>query len=188
MEILIGNQNKSFFLSILLGLFIGIIYDCLKLIRNLLIPQKSLKKHLKKLKGNISTQSYKMTKNVPKISEKVIVMMFDLLFCFLISPIFCIFTYITLNGHFRWFIFAAAFLGAIIYKGTFGRLFGIVIDYISYFFHFLCRHALNKIKIPLEKISGNIKRKRETKRKKREEEKDKNKRTVLFSYGKSQIR
>lgn len=184
MEILIRNQNKAVLLSILLGLFIGLVYDVFKMARKLLIPQTSVKGLFKKREAGVIEKSDKTIKNSLKIRDLVVVALFDLAYGLLLCPVFCIFTYITINGQFRWFIFAAAFLGALMYKITLGRLVGVAIDSVSYAAFCLRRLIFDKIKIPLKKLSTKIISKRALKRQKREEIKQKNARRVVFSYGK----
>ncbi len=186
MEILIRNQNKAVLFSFILGLFVGILYDLFKLIRKLLLPQSSLVSSRQAKDASISFEAKKTVKIPSKILEKVTVALFDLSFCALLCPIFCVFTYITLNGRFRWFIFAAAFLGALTYKITLGRAVGKGIDLFSYAFFRFRRFLFDKIKIPLVRLSGKIKKSRNTRRKKRQEKTEKRKRKVVFSYGKSE--
>lgn len=184
MEILIRNQNKAVLFSFMLGLFVGILYDLFKLLRKLVLPQNSPKKHRGENNASVDGQAHKAVKKQSKMLEKVTVALFDLSFCALLCPIFCIFTYITLNGQFRWFIFAAAFLGALTYKITLGRAVGRLIDLFSYVLFRFRRFLFDKIKIPLVRLSGKIKKSRNTRRKKRQEKTEKRKRKVVFSYGK----
>ena len=183
MEILVRNQNRAVFLSVLLGLIIGVIYDAFKLVRKLVIPQKTPKRLFNKGNRYIYAQDDKTPKKSLIIRDLVVVALFDLSFCLLLCPIFCVFTYITVNGRFRWFIFAAAFFGALLYKGTLGRPVGAIIDCLSYYIYRFRRFIFDKIKGPLKKLSGKIKSKRNLKRKNREEKNRKKKRTVVFSYG-----
>lgn len=186
MEILIRNQNKAVLFSLMLGLFVGILYDLFKLIRKLILPQNSLVSSRQAKDASVSFEAKKTVKKPSKILEKVTVAILDLSFCALLCPIFCVFTYITLNGRFRWFIFAAAFLGALTYKITLGRAVGRLIDLFSYAFFRFRRFLFDKIKIPLVRLSGKIKKSRNTRRKKRQEKAEKRKRMVVFSYGKSE--
>ncbi|MBQ4108894.1 MAG: spore cortex biosynthesis protein YabQ [Clostridia bacterium] len=186
MEILIRNQNKAVLLSFVLGLFVGIIYDAFKLIRKLLLMQNSPKKRRGENNGSTDGQVRKTVKKRSKILEALAVAIFDFSFCALLCPIFCVFSYITVNGRFRWFIFAAAFLGATIYKITLGRLVGKGIDLFSYAFFRFRRFLFDKIKIPLKTLSDKIKNKKASRRKKRQEKAEKERRKVVFSYGKSE--
>ncbi|MBO5379970.1 MAG: spore cortex biosynthesis protein YabQ [Clostridia bacterium] len=162
----------------------GILYDLFKLLRKLVLPQNSLVSSRQAKDASISFEAKKTVKKPSKILETVTVALFDLSFCALLCPIFCIFTYITLNGRFRWFIFAAAFLGALTYKITLGRAVGRLIDLFSYVLFRFRRFLFDKIKIPLVRLSGKIKKSRNTRRKKRQEKAEKERRKVVFSYGK----
>ena len=186
MEILIRNQNKAVILSFVLGLFVGIIYDAFKLIRKLLLPQISPQKRREENNASTDGQVVKTVKKQSKILEALSVAIFDLSFCALLCPIFCVFSYITVNGRFRWFIFAAAFLGATIYKITLGRLVGKGIDLFSYAIFRFRSFLFDKIKIPLKTLSDKIKNSKAARRKKRQEKAEKERRKVVFSYGKSE--
>ena len=177
MEILIRNQNKAVVLSLVLGVFVGVLYDFFKLFREILLPREIC--YIK----NAKKDETKRTK-LQNFVKKSVVAIFDLSFFAVLSPIFCVFTYITVNGRFRWFIFAAAFLGAVLYKISLGRPVGIVILNLSSALYKLRHFAFEKIKIPLSKLSGKIKSYKVAKRKKREEILKKKQRKVVFSYGK----
>jgi hypothetical protein len=186
MEILIRNQNKAVFLSLLLGIFVGLLYDVFKLIRKVAIPNGSKPVLFNKKRENDVLKTNEMENKSLKIRDFVVVLLFDLLYSFLLCPIFCVFTFITVNGQFRWFIFASALFGALLYKGTIGYIIGKAIDLISYAVFRFRRIIFDKMKTPLVKLSTKIKSKRVLKRQKREEIKRKQARKVVFSYGRGE--
>ena len=172
-------------MSLIFGVFVGILYDIFKLARLVVLPQNNLNSRLmKKRRGRTEQKAEKAPKNTSKIAETIVVATIDLSFCLLLCPIFCVFTYITVNGRFRWFIFVGAFIGALTYKITLGRPLGVVICHFSYLIFRFRGFAFNKLKIPLKKLSDKIKLGREAKRRKREENAQSKRRKVVFSYGK----
>ena len=178
MEILIRDQNKAVLLSLVLGVFVGILYDAFKLFREIIFPRELCN-------VKIANESEKRSQKLKNFAQKAVIIIFDLIYCLILCPIFCVFSYITVNGRFRWFIFAAAFLGALLYKISLGRPIGIIISHLSSALYKLRHFIFRKIKLPLEKLSGKIKTYKTKKRKKREEILKKKQRTVVFSYGKS---
>lgn len=189
MEISIYNQLTTVLFSIVLGAFCGILYDIVKIFRNVLVQNYSEKfkiKHLNKTFKGINNPLLNRISKKSKIYSYITIMLFDILYFILLTPIFCIFTYIMNDGIVRWYIFVFSLLGFTGYKISIGRLFGAIIDYFSFYLRILIIYLVKFIKIPLKKL--NLKQKINTLKGKFKRKNIKNlnesKREVLIQFGK----
>ena len=189
MEISIYNQLITVLFSLALGALCGILYDIVKISRNVLVPNYSEKFKIKQ-----SNKQYKGINNpiLKKISKKykiyayIIIMLSDIIYFILLTPVFCIFTHIMNDGIVRWYIFVFSLVGFIIYKISIGRFFGSIIDYFSFYLRILIQYLISFIKIPLKKL--NLKQKisaiKEKIKRKDIIKSDESKREILIKYGK----
>ncbi len=180
MEISIYNQLIASLYSIILGSLCWGIYELIKLIRMIFYWDYSEKFRLKM--GNKEYKTIKNPLNIKIKGEKkirfVVALIFDLLYFLILSIIFPIFIYIANGGVFRWYIFAFALLGFVIFKISLGKLLNITLEYINYYTKVLLLRLLN----PIKRLIYKIRRKMKTKRVKEKKEKLKE-RQILFSYG-----
>lgn len=188
MEISISKQLLTVLLSIVLGLFCGVIYDLFKVFRVVIthnydekVAVKLKEKQFKKITNPVMSKESKSH----KIINQIVVSLTDIIYFLTLLPVFCVFTYVTNEGQFRWFIFVFALLGAIAYKKSFGRLNGLVIAYFGFYFSVLIAHLLYFLKIPIKMLNSKIKnyllnKKAEKKVKNRES----TNKELLISFGK----
>lgn len=156
MEISIYNQLTTVLFSIVLGAFCGILYDIVKIFRNVLVQNYSEKfkiKHLNKTFKGINNPLLNRISKKSKIYSYITIMLFDILYFILLTPIFCIFTYIMNDGIVRWYIFVFSLLGFTGYKISIGRLFGAIIDYFSFYLRILIIYLVKFIKIPFKRLN-----------------------------------
>lgn len=189
MEISIYNQLLTVLFSVVLGAFCGILYDLVKIFRKILVPEynkKLINKQSKKQYKGISNPIFKRKSKKYKIYSYIITMLFDIFYFIILTPAFCIFTYIMNNGIVRWYIFVFSLIGFVLYKVSIGRISGSIIDCFSFQLRILILYLIKFIKIPLKKL--NLKQKINTLKGKFERKNIKNlnesKREVLIQFGK----
>lgn len=195
MEVSIKYQLITALLSIILGAFIGLIYDMFKIFRILsgLEFSNKLQNKISSLKLPIIKQ-LRVNKNNKFSNAKrySLYLLWDLLFFIVIIPIVQIFVYATSSGIVRWYIFIGAFLGFLIYYFTLSKLIAPIYEYILLGFKIIFAYAFYFIRLPLKRlfsmINGKIDSIKENKRNKRALKINKEKesrRQVLFTTGKS---
>lgn len=188
MEISISKQLLTVLFSIVLGLFCGIIYDLFKIFR-VVITQNYDEKTLNKLKEKQFKRITNpiMSKEIKshKAIKLIVVGLLDIIYFFTLLPIFCVFTYVTNEGEFRWFIFVFALFGVIAYKKSFGRLNGLIIAYFSFYFNVLVAYLLFFSKIPIKRLNNKIKMYFSSRKaKKKEKIREIANKELLISFGK----
>lgn len=179
MEISIFEQIEANLYAFILGCFLWVIYEILKLIRMIFYWDFS-----EKFRNKMSNKVYKRVKNPLYIKYKhknkiefIVMFVFDIAYFAILSIIFPTFIYIVNSGIFRWYIFASALLGFVIMKITLGRLLNFILEYVNYHINIILQLTF----IPIKKLFLKLKSVKKVKIKKKKEEK---KRTVLISYGK----
>lgn len=189
MEISIYNQLLTVIFSVVLGAFCGILYDLVKIFRKILVKEynkKLINKQSKKQYKGISNPIFKRKSKKYKIYSYIITMLFDIFYFIILTPVFCIFTYIMNNGIVRWYIFVFSLIGFVLYKVSIGRISGSIIDSFSFQLRILILYLIKFIKIPLKKL--NLKQKINTLKGKFKRKNIKNlnesKREVLIQFGK----
>lgn len=156
MEISIYNQLITVLFSIILGPFCGVLYDLIKIFRKVFVLEYSekfiIKQSRKEYKG-INNPILRKKSRRYKIYSYITTMFFDIFYFILLTPVFCVFTYIMNNGIIRWYIFVFSLVGFVLYKISIGRLFGSIIDYFSFYLRILILYLIKFIKIPLKKLN-----------------------------------
>lgn len=186
MEISIYEQLLSNFYAVILGFFSWGIYELIKLVKMLFCWEYS-----EKFKEKMSKREFKKIKNPLNIKNKagknisfVITFFFDIVYFLILSIIFPIFTYITNEGIFRWYIFAFAGVGFVIPKITIGRLLNFVLEHINYYSKVLILLIVTPIYNKIINKMKKIKAKRQEKAKEKEKKEREKERKMLISYGK----
>lgn len=188
MEVYISKQLLCLLYSIILGVFAGLIYDSLKLIRAI----ANNKLTIPKLKNRLYNKKHPFINNIlePKSSVKLykIKMFFwDLLFFIILIPITAIFTYATSDGIVRWYIFLGMSVGFILYYLLISRLTKYLYEPIIYLLILLKQYLKLPFKLLLSKIQKRMsisKVKRRIKHENKQNNTRKEKRQELISMGK----
>ena len=105
MEISIKYQLITTLFSVVLGLFIGLIYDCFKITRRFLLDEISVALQNKVCKINFPLIKLNFNRKKFKFKHKFTYFTLDILFFIVIIPIVQIFIYAASNGIVRWYIF-----------------------------------------------------------------------------------
>ncbi len=152
MDISLSNQLLGFVYSLVIGIFLGTIYDVFRIVRIFLgmgYRDKSAGKYDDirlpfigsrnerniRRKKNENGQSEPSGKKFIKFSElfKDIAVFFqDILYFLIAAPIFIIFIYHANNGEIRWFLGLGAFAGFMLYYFTIGHLVMLVSELIIF--------------------------------------------------------
>ena len=106
------NQLSVFILSIIFGIFLSLLYELFSSFGLLLNVRKAVRSN-KKIVYVCSTKA-----------EKLLLGMWDLFYCILISPSAAIFLYIANFGALRWYIAVGVIIGFVISKLTFCKIIG----------------------------------------------------------------
>lgn len=192
MEISIKIQLLTALYSIVLGVFIGLIYDCFKIFRKFLLFEVSekLKSFIKKIKLPLISLNFH-GENL-KTRHKLTYLILDILFFIVITPIMQIFVYAFSNGIVRWYIILGTFVGFIIYYFSVSKIVLSVFEFILLIFKILLSYLLFFIKLPINKCKRILYRKISNfkdKMKAKEIEKTNNSnKTVVFYSGKNNHR
>ena len=193
MDVSIKEQLLCALYSVILGIFLGNIYNIFKTVRCLIFGQTS-----EKLENKLKSIRFPLIKEIrlkkkglkSKTAQTIFLFFWDILYFIFITPFVLVFIFATSYGIPRWYIFLGAFLGFLIYHLTVGvlfkRIFEVVIfvliiikEYVKLPFKWLYMLIMNKIKYILNKM----KEKRALKRKNKPKN-DKNKRKTLLCIGK----
>lgn len=169
MEVSILEQSLSILKFFLVGMYFGAVFDGVSLIKSLISPTFDNKFRDKYIK-----EKHKKVINERKILNKIVTIVFDIIFFIIITPQMCIFVYAYCGGNVRWFVFLATLLGAIIYKISLGRLIGFLIQICT----LNIRYLFVKIMEPIKKGIISIIKKIKIPSKKSKKEK-----RVLIGYG-----
>lgn len=195
MEVLIEYQLLTTLFSIILGVFIGLIYDMFKILRILSgldfskkVHNKILKLKLPLIKQIIAVKNNKFNHTM----RSILYLIWDLLFFITIIPIVQIFVYATSSGIARWYIFAGGFLGFVLYYYTLSKLISPLYEYLLLTIRIIFAYGIYFIKLPLKKlfyiVKANLNKKienRKIKQQSRDKKKKENERQILTSYGKN---
>ena len=103
--LVISHQLIETLYAVVLGAFLGLMYDLLRFVRLL---------------------------NPYKVIEICLANFFDILFAVFSSCAYCIYIYYMSSGHFRWFTALAVVVGFIIYRSVPSKLFFPILRYLSY--------------------------------------------------------
>lgn len=159
MEISMLSLAKMTLYSFFLGIFFGILYDTLRIMRVMMgvryagigsVPEKLYEKEYP-LIGKLKYSSGRFRQGAVSVAT----FFGDFLYCFVIGVIYCVFLYYTNCGIFRFQSFAAAAFGFFIYYQTAGRLVITFAEYICLFLKIFVSFFLFAIAFPF-KILYNI--------------------------------
>ena len=115
MEISLAHQFTVALLSVILGLLLGLLYDCVRITRCLFgIEYKGI--IFKRLQPQHSIKS------IGKVYESLLMGITDLIYFALCGIIMSIFVYFVNSGNVRWYIFLGAGVGFFLYYVTVGRM------------------------------------------------------------------
>ncbi len=181
----------------MLGLVFGLIYDCVRIIRKLIIGDFSPKfqeKMSNKVFPKITNPLKKQNKK-GRISKQVITAIFDFLYCFIITLPLTIFIHVVNSGNVRWYILAGVFGGILIYLFTIGKLtllineyiifyIKIILSYLKYYILKPIKALIKKIKDKSSKLISKHKNRAKKRKTKLKNEEKKNARKTLISSGK----
>lgn len=146
---------KMTFYAFLLGAFLGVIYDVVRITRVTVgvryggFAERSTDK-LYEINYPLIGKQEKAEKG--KLGSKmtaVFVFFGDLFFFSACGAVFCIFLYYTDSGMFRWQALAAAVLGFLVYYKTVGTLVISFAEFICFFVKIFVRILLKSIEIPI---------------------------------------
>lgn len=191
MEISIIYQLLTLIYSVILGEFIGLIYDCFKIIRKFSLGDISLKLKNKINKIKFPLINIKFDSNKIRIKHKITYFITDLLFFIFITPIMQIFIYAFSNGIVRWYIFLGVLIGFISYYFTLSKItifiyeiFALMIKIFFLYLLLFIKFPVLKLKKMLKKIYMNIKSKFKTKKEVKKFNIKESKHNVLLQTGK----
>ncbi len=102
--IVISHQLWEAAVAVLLGFFLGIVYDAVRFVRMLLSPLRR---------------------------ELLFANLFDIIYLLFCGVCYCIFVYAASSGHFRWFTALATVIGFFIYRLLLSRVLMCVFKLIS---------------------------------------------------------
>lgn len=190
MEISIFDQLMAILYSLLLGAFIGNIYNAFKMIRVFIFGGMS-----EKLKNKLYNHCFPLIKKIPQPKNKnlskrielVFLIVWDILFFIVITPIIQIFTYVTSFGVVRYYIFIGMALGFIIYYFTIGKLFKAIYEHLFFALAILfeyVKYPFKRLILALKKKILNAKEKAKEKRELKAKKIPSKNRTNLFEIGK----
>ena len=185
MEISIKNQLITMLFSIILGMFIGLIYDIFKILRLMTGLELSPKMQNKLNKIRLPLIVKKNNKKSNNTKKYILYIIWDILFCIAITPIIQIFVYATSFGIFRWYILIGIALGFTCYYYTVSKIIAPVYEFILLGIWVVFKYILYFIKLPIIQIEQAIKNKpisiRKEKQSKRK--KDNKSREIVLSMG-----
>ncbi len=189
MEISIISQLLIALESAFLGVFLGLIYDSVGLIRILLgiNPQTKLAQRLKEKKIPLQANPFKKIACSSK-KQAVIFFFTDILYFVIVSLVMVVFIYYVNGGIVRWFIFAGLILGLVIYHFTLGKIVSSLLERCGFYIRVLMAYArifVNKLFIPISRrvkiIISSLKKIRKIKNKSNSK---KRKEKIILSVGK----
>jgi hypothetical protein len=167
MDVSIKNQLLTILFSLILGILFGLIYDIFKIVRMFIIGQISDRTKNIFLKIKLPLIKLKFNCEKLNVKEKIVYLIFDIMFFIVITPIMQIFIYAFSNGIVRWYIFLGAFIGSMIYYATISRINLIIYEYIFMLVKIILTYILHFIILPFKKISRIIKEKHNYKKERR---------------------
>lgn len=135
MEISIAYQLFVSGASALMGLFLGAIYDIVRISRAIFGIRyvNKFTYHLKEIKLPLIKNPLLIERKRNKVLSNIFIFVTDIIYFLVITLIMMVFVYYINDGIVRWYIFAGAFLGMLLYYFTVGKLVISVSEYIVFF-------------------------------------------------------
>lgn len=150
MEISFAHQLWVFIMSFIVGIFYGVIYDFIRIIRCLLGIRYNTKiiKVFDKVQLPLIKKTNKNKKRYNSLKENVIIVVTDIAYFFVITVFTSIFVYSVNNGRARWFMYVMFILGFMLYYFTVGRLVILLSGMITFFIRAIFAYVLFFIRAP----------------------------------------
>ena len=159
MDISLKSQFFAICLSVFFGFILGMLYHCINFFENIfLLSSFEINcKKLSKFKVNCSENNW----------TKIALIICDLFYFVIITPISAIFIFGVNGGIVRAYLFIGCFIGLILYFFTIGKIFKIIVNYLSILFHATVLRLMIEIKNKLKRMveKRNSKNNKKTKRK-----------------------
>ena len=114
MEISLTHQFVVLLSSIAFGMLLGLLYDCVRIVRCLCGIQYKRPIKLFKVRSG--------EKRVGKLYESIVMGITDLLYFLIAAVIMCVFVYFINNGKVRWYIYSGSAVGFALYYFTIGKI------------------------------------------------------------------
>lgn len=183
MEISLAHQFVVLLSSIAFGMLLGLLYDCVRIVRCLLGIQ--YKRPIKLF--NVRSGE----KRIGKIYEGIVMGITDLLYFIIAAVIMSVFVYFINNGKVRWYIYSGSAVGFALYYFTIGRIVISLSSIIAYgirkglYIFLIClyepvRPLFSFIKNTAIRVAGTYRERKAL----RSEKQQTTNRKVLMEYGK----
>lgn len=194
MEISFASQFLVALISVVLGLFLGALYDVIRIIRAL-FGISYVNKFTGKLKGiRLPFIKNPLTKEKrgARAFENIVIFITDILYFLIVTLIMMVYIYHINSGTVRWYIFLGAILGLLLYYVTLGRLVISISEYIVFFLKVAFSYLIFFISRPFVllylKIKPSVSRiNRFKKRKNKLSDNNKKQRIELVKIGKKEF-
>ncbi len=135
MEISFASQLFVFLASLILGLVLGVLYDVIRIIRALLGIS-----YINRFTQRLKVLRLPLIKNPlckagvhSRTFDSIIIFITDVVYFLIVTLALMIYIYHMNSGIVRWYIFAGAMIGMLMYYITIGRLVISVSEYIVFF-------------------------------------------------------
>ncbi len=135
MEISLASQLFVFIASVILGLVLGALYDVIRIIRALLGISyiNRFTQRLKELRLALIKNPLFKEGAHSRTFDSIIIFVTDVVYFLAVTLALMIYIYHMNSGIVRWYIFAGAIVGMLMYYVTIGRLVISVSEYIVFF-------------------------------------------------------
>lgn len=156
----ISEQITVLLFALLLGIFLGVMYDFFRVMRvcvGVRYGNRTLKKFWDKQLPLIGAYAVGRGKNITDKIKNAVVCMGDILFSLAAGVAVSVFIYRHCYGIVRWYVFFGALLGFIAYYFTVGRVVLTVAELIMFFVATAVRYAVYFITRPIVMIFKKMK-------------------------------
>lgn len=194
MEISIQEQFIALAMSALIGIFLGAVYDAVKILRSLLGISNANKmtERLKKIRLPLIKNPNLKEKKANKTFQKVILFFTDILYFVVATLVMMVFIYYINFGIVRWYIFLGAILGMLLYHALLDGFVISVFETIMFFLRILVLYLVYFISKPFVSVLKRMKayflklteRRKQMRAEAKKEPKKTSKRTQLIKTGK----
>ena len=156
MEVSMLEQLFIFLESVLIGAFLGVVYDFVRSVKTCLgVPYTT--KLTEKLKGIRFKYIRNPLVKKPSGFNGVITFISDIIYFLIATLVLMVFLYYKNNGIVRWYVFLGAIIGMLIYYVSIGKLIGMGIEVLFFFARVVCYHILSLLARPFQLLSSKIK-------------------------------
>ena len=160
-DVSLYEQAALFVYALIIGVFIGAVYDVFRIIRialtgGMACSQKACFEPFEKLVSRLSGQgenSGKVFRSIGKRLDYVVTFVCDVLFFLITAVIGAVFLYQANYGQLRLYVLVAAVIGFVVYYNTVGRMITLVAGFVISLFRLIFAFLTYRLIVPVFKVA-----------------------------------